>query len=153
MNMSVHELQLAKADQVHDELKKAGVTGLGLIKFSSRYLAKVLHEDEHVHAAANGRYHEIHGQPFNAAIMVATDERVLFLDHKPGYTSLDEIQYENISGYHVALTPWFAAFTLFTRSTNYALTFARRACIEKLEKYIETMQHAHNIVSHQVISR
>lgn len=151
MNDAQHEAQLARSEMIHDELKRAGISGFGLMKFSSRYLAKVLRKGEHVFAAANGRYHEIHGQPFNAAIMVATNERILFLDHKPGYTSLDEIPYDVVSGYHVALTPWFAAFTLFTRSANYALTFARRSCIEKLEKFIETKQLEQNLtVSHAV---
>jgi general stress protein 26 len=70
-------------------------------------------------------------------MLVATDRRVIFLDHKPGYTAFDELTYDVISG--VKLTSaGFSAVTLHTRLGDYLIRFVNTRAANNFTHYIET---------------
>lgn len=122
--------------RVRAEVKQAGATGFGLTKFSVRYLPKVIHEGEHIHGIVYGRYRDPKGPSFNEGLLVATENRVIFIDHKPGFTKVDELGYHIVSGVELS-TAVFSAITLHTRVGNYELRFINPKCGRKFVEYVE----------------
>lgn len=129
-------MSLSHKQRVHNELKQAGVTKYGMTKFSVRYAHNIIHANEHIMGAVYGRYKELGGPSFNEGMLIATDKRVLFLDHKPGYTKSDELTYDVISGISIT-TAIFSAVTLRTRLGDYTLRFANQKCAEIFSNYVE----------------
>ncbi|HSX07392.1 MAG TPA: pyridoxamine 5'-phosphate oxidase family protein [Candidatus Saccharimonadales bacterium] len=124
--------------RVQAELRQVGMTGYGALKFASRYLPTVLRDDEHVQAAVYGRYRAGAGLlGWTEGMLVATERRLLFLDHKPGYTATDELTYDTVSGVQKTTAGPFSALTLHTRIGNYTIRFANTACIDVFMKYVE----------------
>lgn len=122
--------------RVLNELRQVGVSRYGMTKFSVRYAYKVIHKDEHVKGAVYGRYKEEGGTSFNEGLLIATDKRVLFLDHKPGFTKTDEMTYDVVSGINKTTT-LFSAVTLRTRLGDYMLRFANPRCASIFANYVE----------------
>lgn len=133
MTDSTHVLRVEK------ELRNAGISRIGMLRFTSTYLPNVIHQDEHVLAAVYGHRREGSGGVFGyeEGLLVATDRRVLYVIHRPGYTSMDEIAYDKLSGIHVSRAIPFAAVTLFTKIGDYTLSFARPKVAQKFADYIE----------------
>lgn len=125
-------------ERVKTELRNAGVSRIGLMKFTSRYIPQVIHEDEHIEAIVFGRHREIEGGfGFIEGMLVATDRRILFVDHRPGFLSMDEISYDVVSGVHVSNTGLYSSVTLFTKVANYTISFSKRAPVERFASCIE----------------
>jgi len=120
-----------KAKRVKRELLDAGITIYGLIKAESRYLPKVLHNREHVEAVVYGQHHS------SSVMLVATDERIIFLDKKPMALFLDEVSYEVISGIQFEIHTVFASLTLHTPVKNYDIRMANLRCAENFARHIE----------------
>jgi len=134
---------MTKSDEhtqrIATELKAAGASSYGAIKFASRYLPTVIHPDEHVMAAVYGRYDEGGGLlSLSAGMLVATEKRVIFLDHKPGFTSMDEITYDVVSGVKKVSSTLASTLTLHTRVGDYVIRFANASGSDKFIHYIET---------------
>ncbi len=126
------------AERVRSELKKSGVSSLALLRFTGRYLPKVIHENEHVKAAVFGRHKESEGLfGFAEGMLVATDMRILYLDHKLGYTTMDEVSYDVVLGVNVSTIELRSSLTLFTKVANYTVSFAKMVCVRKFADYIE----------------
>lgn len=125
-------------DRIKEELHRAGVTTLGRYRFSGIYLPEVIHEDEHIEAAIFGRHKELQG--FFGAVegmLVATDKRVLFIDHRPGYTTMDEFTYDVVSGVNMTKAIYNASVTLYTKVNNYRLSYVAKQSAKKFVDYIE----------------
>ena len=123
--------------RVKQELKAVGVTRFGFMKFAINYLPKIIHKDEHIHGVVYGRYGEKTGSlTLVEGMLVATDHRIIFVDHKPGYTSTDEITYEVVSGIKTNKA-FFSAVTLHTRIGDYTIGFANSRCAAKFTRYVE----------------
>lgn len=125
-------------DRIKEELHQAGVTTLGRYRFSGMYLPEVIHEDEHIEAAIFGRHKELQG--FFGAVegmLVATDKRVIFIDHRPGYTTMDEFTYDVISGVNITKAIYNASVTLYTKVSNYRLSYVGKQSAKKFANYIE----------------
>jgi hypothetical protein len=127
--MSAHE------DRIKKELKAAGVTPYGMMKFASRYAHNIIHEDEHIMGVVYGRY-RLEGFSLNEGMLLATDLKILFLDHKPGYTSTQEITYDVVSGIQKT-TAVFSAVTLNTKLGNHSIRFANPTCATIFVEYVE----------------
>ncbi len=126
-------------NRVSQELRDVGATGYGAIKFASRYLPNIIHPDEHIQAAVYGRYKEGGALlSFASGMLVATDRRVFFLDHKPGYTSTDEITYDIVTGVKKTSSSFASSVTLHTRVGDYSVRFANPTGVDKFVQYIET---------------
>jgi hypothetical protein len=126
--------------RVKQELAAAGVTKYGFMKFAVHYLPGLIHDDEHIGGIVYGRYTDKKsGNRWNEGMLVATNLRIIFLDHKPGYTASDEISYSAVSG--VKLT-WavFSAVTLHTRVGDYQIRFVNTKCANKFVSYVEDRQ-------------
>lgn len=125
-------------ERIKQELTRAGVTSYALGKFNSRYLPKVLHEGEHVMAVVYGRHREDSGfLRWVDRMLVATDRRVISLNHKPGYTDIDEFTYDVVAGVETSTAGPFTAVTLSTRVHNITIRFVKPNCAEHFAHYIE----------------
>jgi hypothetical protein len=129
----------AHNERVQKELKAAGMSSYGSSKFASHYLPKVIHQDEVVMAAVYGRYKAEGGiLGYSAGMLVATNKRVIFLDHKPGYTTTDELTYEVVSGIKLTTNGILSTVVLHTRIADYVIRFANVKGAEKFVRYIES---------------
>lgn len=124
--------------RVKKELQAAGASSYGAKKFASHYLPNIIHQNEHIKGVVYGRYKEDGGFfGFSAGMLVATDRRVIFLDHKPGYTSIDEISYDVVVGVKQTTTGLFSTVTLHTRVAEYHIRFANARGVYNFVEYIE----------------
>lgn len=125
-------------ERINRELREAGVSRFTLRKFTTHYLPKVIHADEHIEAAVYGRHKETEGIfGFIEGALIATDKRVIYLNHQPGYTTMDEVGYENVSGINFSRAGIYAGITLFTKIANYTLSFTTPRCAKQFAEYIE----------------
>lgn len=114
------------------ELLAAGATRYGLVKNETRRLPELIHEDEHIGAAVNGRSES------GAVMLVATDKRLLYLDFKSFYSSVDEITYDVVSGVMHHTQGLFSNIIVHTRVGDYNLRFVNNKQGQKFVKYLES---------------
>lgn len=125
-------------ERIHEELRAAGISRFGLHKFTSHYIPYVIGNKEHIKAVVFGRQREVEG--FFGAVggaLVATDTRIVYIDHRPGYTAMDEISYGVVTGINVTQAGPYASLTLYTKIGDYHLSFAKPYCTMRFARYIE----------------
>jgi hypothetical protein len=120
-----------KTKRIRQEMLDAGVTAYGLLKSESRYLPKILHPHEHVEAVIYGQHNS------SSAMMIATDERIIYLDKKPMAELFDEVSYEVVSGIEFDIHMFFATVVLHTAVKNYDFKMVNLRCAEKFARHIE----------------
>lgn len=120
--------------RIKKELIDAGVTQYGLLKGESRHLPSLIHKDEHIHGVVYGR------ADFGSAMIVATDKRVLYLDHRILFNKSDELTYDVVSGVSFNEQSGYAGVVLHTRLGDFALRFVNLTCAKRFVKYIESRQ-------------
>lgn len=128
---TVFETTDAKSKRVKRELLDAGVTIYGLLKSETRILPKLLHSDEHVEAVIYGQHDA------SSAMLVATNERIIYIDKKPMALFLDEVSYEVVSGIEFDIHLFFANVILHTPVKNYNFRFVNLHCGENFARHIE----------------
>lgn len=130
-------MKLSHKQRINHELQEVGVSRFGMMKFSVRYLHHIVHEDEHIKAIVYGRYQDKDTKfNWNEGLLLATDKRVMFVDHKPGYTMVDELTYDIVSGVTVTKA-LFSAVILHTRMGDYEVRFVNDRCAEIFSHYVE----------------
>lgn len=133
LNLSQHK------ERVRQELTAAGSTRYGLKKFAVHYLPCIVHPYEHIVGVVYGRYGS--GGFFNSmneGMLIATNRRVIFLDHKPGFTDVKEFTYDVISGIERVMTGFSSAVTLYTKIGDFNIHNANTKCVDKFTDYIES---------------
>lgn len=120
--------------RIRNELKAAGMTRYGFFKLATDHLPELIHENEHIKGVVYGR---LQGK-LDSVMLVATDQRILFVDYKPFYKNADEITYEVVSGVNITVIGLHAGVVLHTRVKDYALRFVNINCAEKFTHYIES---------------
>ncbi len=116
---------------IRDQLIEAGITRYSLRKNEVKYLPNVIHEDEVIGAAVNGK------SDLGSVMLVATDKRVIFLDCKSFYTTVDELTYDVVSGVALRVQGLFANVTLHTRVGEYNLRIVNLKQANRFTEYIE----------------
>jgi len=118
-------------DRVKAELRAQGAVAFDLLLPEARYLPHLLQQNEQIRGSVFGKYE--HGR----GVLVATDQRVLFLDKKPFYMHVDELNYLLIGGVTYTQTIWVGHVTLHTSLGDYHLrTFNLKNAINFVE-YID----------------
>lgn len=117
--------------RVRAELVKAGMTSYGLLKGETRHLPEIIHETEHIGGVVYGRYEG------GSGMIVATDKRILFMDHKPFYRSTDEIHYDVVSGISINKQDGTAGVVMHTRLGDYKLSFVNAKCASHFARFME----------------
>ena len=120
-----------KAKRVKRELLDAGITMYGLLKSESRYLPKIIHDNESIEAVIYGQHNA------SSAMLIATDERIIYLDKKPMVEMFDEVSYEVVSGIEFDIHVFFATIVLHTPVRNYEFKYVNLRCAEKFARHIE----------------
>lgn len=117
--------------RVKAELRVHGAVAYDLWLPETHYLPRVIHEDEHIMGTVYGRYKGGRG------VLVATDQRVLFLDKKPGWMRCDEITFAVIGGVTRTKIGPMGNVTLHTRLGDYTLRTFNQKNAENFADYIE----------------
>lgn len=121
--------------RVHDELREVGVTKYGMKKLEVKELPSIIQPDEHIGGAVYG---QVGGG--SSAMLVATNKRVLFVDHRPLFSTSDELTYDVVAGVQKVTTGLFTAVTLHTRVTDYTLRYVNPKCANIFVSYIDKMR-------------
>jgi len=121
----------ADVKELRDKLKAVGVGAVGLHTGEVRELAKVLHADESIGGVVYGKY------TGGIAWLIATDKRVIFLDKKVFFTTMDELTYDVVSGVKSSHAGVFASIILHTRVHDYAMNYVVPKCAQIFVKFIE----------------
>ena len=127
------------SQRVKAELLKAGMTTYGLLKGESRHLPSIIHKNEHIYGVVYGRSDK------GSAMIVATDRRVLYLDHKILFNKSDELTYDVVSGVSINKQGGYAGIVLHTRLGDFTLKFVNIICAQRFVKYIESRQIETNL--------
>ncbi len=117
--------------RIKQELIAAGMTSYGLSKAEARHLPAVLHQTEHVGGVIYGRYKK------SSLMIVATNKRLLIMDHKFLYSRNDELAYDVLSGVSYNDQGRFVGIVVHTRLGDYPLRFVNHACAEKFVRFVE----------------
>lgn len=132
--MKLMKIDNKHAKRIHAELVAAGMTKYGLLKRESAHLPSIIHQDEHVHGVVYGLVER------DSAMIVATDKRVLYLDHKIMFQKTDELSYDVVSGVSYNYQGRFAGVVLHTRLGDFKLRFVNATCAKRFVKFIEARQ-------------
>ena len=124
----------AHISRIKAELAKAGATKYGLLKTESRYMPSILHQNEHIGGVVYGQYEG------GSGMLVATDMRVIFLDRKPLFMTMDELTYDVVSGVRFSSASLINTVTLHTRISDYTMRYVNTKCARQFVEYIEKMR-------------
>ena len=120
--------------RVMGELREAGFSDYQLGHSEVRQLFEIIENDEHVMAAIYGRV-RLRG----VAIIVATDKRVIYLDHIPFLDTLDEFNYMSISGISYSANGISWSVTIHTNLGDHTLANVKTSLAKKFTNYIESV--------------
>lgn len=124
--------------RTYKELRDAGVGKWGMRSAEARHVPLILHPDEHIGAVVYGHSDE------GFVMMIATDKRVIYLDRKILFTTIDEITYDVVSGVKCNDLGLFAGVTLHTRIKDYSIKWVNETCAHKFVQYIEARRLERN---------
>jgi hypothetical protein len=128
------EPSLSTLRRVKSELKNNGVVAYDLWLPETHYLPNIIHDGEHIMGSVYGRYSN---GAVGRGVLVATDQRVLFLDKKPGYLHCDELTYMIVGGVtHNKVGP-IGYVILHTRLGDYKLRTFNQNNADHFVDYIE----------------
>ncbi len=119
-------------NNIRSQLVKVGVTPYGLLKGEARHLHSIVHGNEEIHGAVYGRTDD------GSAMIVATDKRILYLDHRILFSKSEVITYEVVSGVTIKELSGYAGVVLHTRIRDFRLRFVNINCARIFGKYIES---------------
>jgi len=120
--------------KIREELLRAGMTKYGLQKGESKNLPEVIHPNEHIGGVIYGR------SEGESAMFVATNLRMIFMEHRPFFRINDEIAYKALSGVSRNAQGYFATVTVHTRVGDYTIRFVNKKCASIFVKYIENQR-------------
>lgn len=121
-------------ERIKKELAAVGVSEDGLTKPETEYLGLVVQDDEHIGGVVYGRYEN------GGGVLVATNKRLFFLDHKASFKVNDEINYDVLSGVSSRIDGRFASVIVHTRLGDYTIRFVKLQNAAKFVQFIETMR-------------
>jgi general stress protein 26 len=122
----------AHRERIKRELAKAGMTAYGQLKMSSRHLPKIIAQDEHIEGVAYG------WRGGGLAMLVATSQRIIYIERRPLFTSVDDLSYDIVAGVRIMDAGLFPSVDLHTRMGDYVLTYVNPTCAHRFARYIES---------------
>lgn len=133
------------AERIRAELRQHGAVPYDMLLPETYYLPTVIHPDEHIKGSIFGRYK--YGDAIGRGALVATDQRVVFLDKKPLFVHYDEVTFMIIGSVSYTRTTLVGYVTLHTRLGDFQLrTFNHRNAYNFVkyieEKCLQNQEHA-----------
>lgn len=102
-------------------------------------------DDEHIGGVIYGR----EGSKLvesNSVMLVATNKRLIYLNHEPFSRFTDEIAYDVVAGVKKSTVGPFSTVTLLTRmmDTTYVVKYVNTECARRFVKYIDKIRISEN---------
>ena len=124
--------------QVRLSLRKRGAVAYDMWLPETNYLPHLLHRNEHIMGSVFGRYNLTRDNSIGRGALVATDQRVLFLDKKPMFLQVDELSFPVIGGVTFSSVFIMGFVTLHTRLGDFRLRTFNIKNAANFVDYIET---------------
>jgi hypothetical protein len=124
-------------DRIKAELRQRGAVAYNLWLPETRYLVHLLHKDEHIMGSVYGHFDK-GGNDRGRGALIATDQRVLFVDKKPLFMHCDEMTFMIIGGVTYTRSLIVGYVTLHTRLGDYKLRTFNPKSAANFVDYIET---------------
>ncbi len=121
-----------RQERVKQELIAAGMTKRGLTNTSSQYLYNVIHDDEHVKGVA----YSIYGG--RGPILVATEHRIIYLQHRASYTTCDDLSYDFLTDVTLGFSGPLGSLSLRCRGQDYTVGYVNRRAAQVFVDYVES---------------
>jgi hypothetical protein len=102
-------------ERINKELRAAGAVAYNMWLPETHYLPHLIKQNEHIKGTVYGRYKDGRG------VLIATDQRILFLDKKPLFMHRDDITFNIVSGISRTRIGIIGTVTLRTREGNYTI--------------------------------
>ncbi len=126
--MSTH---ISHHSRVMDDLRHVGISRIGLSRMNARYLPTIIRASEHIMGAADGYCDSSY------VMLIATDQRVIYLSKKPFFIHQDDISYDVISGVSFSHAGLGSTVTLHTRIRDYTIHTLNRGAVATFIHFIE----------------
>lgn len=120
-------------DRIRRELKAAGAMWYDLLLFESKSLPNEIHENEHIKGVVYGHYQG------GTGALVATDQRVIFIDKKLLFIRVDDIPFNKVSGVSYNYIGHYGTVILHTKIGDYNLRTFNLGAANKFYDYIDTV--------------
>lgn len=134
-NLNSKRLQASRNrhyQRVRDELKAVGVSNIAMASEESISLPPIIREDEHIGGVVYGMHQD------GFAMLIATDQRVIFFDKKPLFDTEDNIKYDVVSGVSFGHAGIGSTVTLHTKIKDYKLRTLNKKCSQDFVRFIES---------------
>lgn len=118
--------------RIRDQLISLGASKSALASEEAHFLPTLINTDEQIGGVVYG----LHQDGF--AMLIATSYRVIFLDKKPLFNTVDDVRYEVISGVSFGHAGIGSTVTLHTKIKDYKLRTLNRKCATGFVKFIES---------------
>ena len=128
------------SDQLRERLRDLGADSYDLILPETKTLPLVIQPEEELEGIVYGRYvlDETSGKhSVGRGMLVATDKRVLLIDHKPMFIKSSEIVYGVVSAIAYSKAGLAGTITLHTRLGNVNLRTFNQRCADGFMKAVE----------------
>lgn len=122
---------MASLSDIDAQLTKLGVKKTFFCKPEIRELQHILHDDETIEQAVTGRYHG------GFALLVATKMRLLLIDKKPLYLTIEDIRYDMIAEVDVNARLFNASITLFTVNKQIDFSSTSQQKLRDLVRFVQ----------------
>ncbi len=116
---------------IEAQLTKLGVRKTWFCRPEIRELRHILMPNEQVVRCVQGRYHG------GFAILVATEQRLLLIDKKPLYLTVEDIRYDMISEVDISARLFDATVTIFTVNKQLIFSALRQQKLREVTAYVQ----------------
>lgn len=122
---------MVQLSTIEAQLTKLGVKQTFFCRPEVRELRHILMDHEGVVRFVNGRYHG------GFAILVATEQRLLLIDKKPLYLTVEDIRYDMISEVDISARLFDATVIIFTVNKQLSFSAVRQRLLRNLTAYVQ----------------
>lgn len=127
---------MRKWDNISKELLMLGAKKRILASGEAKALPSVLHKDENIVGFVYGVF-----EKGSQALMVSTNQRLLFISKTPGNLVIDDVPYDMLASIeHVTGVLW-GKVSIFSRSRTYNFTYVSKAYVEPFVTVLEQLMH------------
>ena len=116
---------------IKSRLISLGVKKIGLMATELKLITNIISDNELIEGVVYGAY------PGGLGWLIATDQRILFIDRKPFFSSTDEISYDVVSGIKNTHAGIFSRVTLHTKMGDFSIKYSNMIAATIFIKYIE----------------
>ncbi|MET0979879.1 MAG: PH domain-containing protein [Candidatus Saccharimonadales bacterium] len=118
-------------ERIERELREAGMSWFGLWLTESQYLSRLIHENESIKGVTYG------WQSGGIVMLIATDQRIIFLDKNTFFHRDDEVNYGDVRGIRYYPAGLASTIVLHTQARDFIVRTYNKASLKKFIDYID----------------